>query len=118
MTALAVPVVYYRLRQKDTNGRFTYSRIVALSIDNSKNIVLFYPNPVINEANLAITVSKKEKVQVTIIDNAGRIIMQQQMNLTNGSNTLSLDVSLLTKGIYFLELKGETINDQRKFVKQ
>ena len=118
IVTLGVPVIYYRLKQKDKDGRFTWSRIVALSIDHSKNIILFYPNPVINETNLAITVNKKEKVQVRIIDNAGRIIKQQQMNLTEGSNTLLLDVSALTKGIYFLDLKGETINNQRKFVKQ
>jgi hypothetical protein len=81
IAALAVPVVYYRLKQKDIDGRFSYSRIVALSIDNIMTIVLFYPNPVINEANLTITVDKKEKVQVKIIDNAGKIIKQQELNL-------------------------------------
>jgi N-acetylneuraminic acid mutarotase len=117
IVSLGVPVVYYRLKQKDKDGRFTWSRIVALSIDNSKNLILIYPNPVINEANLTITVNKKEKVQVRIIDNTGRIIKQQQMNLTEGSNALSLDVSGLTKGIYFLELKGETVNERKQFVK-
>jgi N-acetylneuraminic acid mutarotase len=117
VTALGVPVVYYRLKQKDTDGRFTYSRIVALSIDNSRNIVLFYPNPVINEANLTITVSKQDKVQVRIIDNAGRIIKQQQWNVSAGSTTLPVDVNGLTKGIYFLELKGKTINERKQFVK-
>jgi hypothetical protein len=79
---------------------------------------LFYPNPVVNEASLTITLNKQEKVQVSIIDNAGRLIKQQQLNLIPSSNFLSLDVSALTKGIYFLELKSETINEQRKFVKQ
>jgi hypothetical protein len=36
IAALAVPIVYYRLKQKDIDGRFTYSGIVVLSIDNSK----------------------------------------------------------------------------------
>src|SRR5260221_1167918 len=118
VTTLAMPVVYYRLKQIDNDGRFTYSRIVTLSVDNSRNIVLFYPNPVINEAILMITVNKKEKVQARIIDNAGRIIKQEQLNLTAGSTSLSLDISAMGKGIYFLELKSETMNEQRKFVKQ
>jgi len=62
-------------------------------------------------ASLAVT------MRVRIIDNAGRIIKQQQTILIEGSNALSLDVSGLTKGIYVLELKGETVNERKQFVK-
>ena len=118
ITSLGVPVVYYRLKQKDIDGQFTYSRIVALSIDNSGSIVLLYPNPVFNQANVTITINKAEKIQSRIVDNTGRVVKQQQWNLIAGSSSLSVDVSLLAKGMYYLELKGETINERRQFVKQ
>lgn len=118
ITSLGVPVVYYRLKQKDIDGRFTYSRIVALSLDNSRNMILLYPNPVINEANLTVTTNKKQQLQVNVIDNAGRIVKQQQWNVTAGSSSLSVNISSLAKGMYYLELKGETINERRQFVKQ
>jgi uncharacterized delta-60 repeat protein len=117
VTSLNAEVVYYRLKQKDIDGRFTYSRIVALSIDNSRIIVLFYPNPVINDANLTITVNKAEQVQGRIIDNAGRVVRQQRWNLSAGSTSLSVDIKGLTKGIYYLELKGKIINERKQFVK-
>jgi hypothetical protein len=117
ITSLGVPVVYYRLKQKDIDGHFTYSRIVALSIGDSKSSVLFYPNPVINEANLTITINKPQQVQARIIDNAGRVVKQQQWNLSAGSVSLSVDVKGLAKGVYYLELKGKTINERKQFVK-
>jgi uncharacterized repeat protein (TIGR03803 family) len=118
ITSLNVPVVYYRLKQIDIDGRFTYSRIVAVSIDNARSIVLFYPNPVINEASLTVTVTRPGQLQARIIDNAGRVVKQQQWILSTGSTSLSVDVKGLTKGIYYLELKGEMINERQKFVKQ
>ena len=110
-------MIYYRLKQTDVDGRFTYSRIVALSLAN-KNIVLFYPNPVQNEANLTITIDKAEQVQGRIIDNAGRVVKQQQWKLAAGSTSLSVDVNGLAKGMYYLELTGETINERKRFIKQ
>lgn len=117
-SSLGTKVVYYRLKQKDTDGRFAYSRIINLRLDNSKNGVLFYPNPVIHEANLAITVLKPEIVQGKIIDQAGRVVKQQQWSVSAGTTSFSIDLNLLAKGTYFLELKGETIHERKQFVKQ
>jgi hypothetical protein len=110
--------IIYRLKQKDIDGRFTYSKIVALSIDNKNNSVLFYPNPVIHEANLTITINRPEQVRARIIDNAGRVVKQQQWNLSAGSTSLSVDVKGLAHGLYYLELKGKTINEPKQFIKQ
>ena len=59
ISTLGVSIVYYRLKQVDIDGKFVYSKIIALSLEN-KNIVLLYPNPAINEVNLAVTVSKAD----------------------------------------------------------
>ena len=117
ITALNAAVIYYRLKQVDMDGGFTYSHIVALS-PAGKNIVLFYPNPVHDRATLAITVNKPQQVHYRIIDNAGRIISEQKRNVVTGSNSFPINVMGLAKGMYWLELKGETINEQRSFIKQ
>jgi hypothetical protein len=118
ITSLNAPVIYYRLKQIDIDGRFTYSRIIALSIDNTKNIILFYPNPVINEANLTITIHKPDQVQARVVDIAGRVVKQLQWNLSAGSTSLRVEVSRLVKGMYYLELKGRSVNYKKQFVKQ
>jgi uncharacterized delta-60 repeat protein len=116
VASLDAAVLYYRLLQKDMDSRQTYSRIIALTVDRS-NIVLFYPNPVVNEANLAITIERADRVQARIIDNQGRVVKQQQWNLAAGSTSLSIDVESLSKGVYYLELKGESLIYKRQFVK-
>jgi uncharacterized repeat protein (TIGR03803 family) len=114
---LGVSLVYYRLKQNDQDGRFTYSGVVALSMKNS-NFVLLYPNPASDNVNLTISINKPEQVQLKIVDNAGRVLKQQQWNLLPGSSSIPIDVSMLAKGIYFLELKGETTNEHKQFIKQ
>lgn len=118
IAALVVPVDYYRLKQIDIDGKFTYSKIIALSIDNSRNVVLLYPNPAFNELNLSVSITKADKVQGRVIDNAGRVVKQQQWNLSAGSTAITIDVNALAKGMYYLELKGENINERKQFVKQ
>ena len=117
ISTLNAAIIYYRLKQVDVDGRFVYSKIIALSPQN-KNLVLLYPNPVINEVNLAITLPKSNQTQLRIIDNMGRVVKQQQLALTAGSNNLSIDLSSLSKGMYYVELKGENLNERKKFVKQ
>ena len=116
ITSLAVPVVYYRLKQIDIDGRFTYTRVITLNIDKDI-IVMLYPNPVSDIANLTISSNKPQQVQARIVDNSGKVIIQYNWRLSPGNTSFTIDVSGFAKGIYFLELKGEMINERRKLVK-
>ncbi len=116
ISSLAVPVVYYRLKQIDMDSRFTYTRIIALNIDKDI-IVTLYPNPVSDVANLTISLNKPQQVQARIVDNSGKVMIQNTWKLPSGSSLLTIDVSGLAKGMYYLELKSDMINERRKFVK-
>src|SRR5262249_10254328 len=105
------------LREKSIDGKLSYSRIVALPLDKNRNIVMFYPNPVVNEINVAMTAGRKEKLQVRIVDNVGRTIRQQPWDVVAGSTSLSIDVSRLESGIYYLEIKGDETDYKKQFVK-
>ena len=118
ITAFGAAVIYYRIKQKDINGRFSYSGIVALSIDKQKNAVRFYPNPVITKADLSVTVNQPGQVVLKIFDNTGRLLVQKQLTVSTGTNVLPVDLVYLAKGLYYLELKGEFINEHISFVKQ
>ncbi len=117
ITSLNVPVIYYRLRQRGIDGKYSYSRIIALPLERNKNIVLFYPNPVIHDLNIALTVSRQDRLRIRIIDNKGRLVKEQQWNVSAGSTSQSIDVSNLAAGMYYLEIKGETIDYRKQFVK-
>lgn len=113
---VATTTVFYRLKSVDIDGRFAYSDIVALSPDNKK-IILLFPNPVLDKASLLITVNKQQQLRYRIIDKAGRTLRQQKIKLATGSNSISINLSSLPGGMYWLELKGETINERKLFFK-
>jgi hypothetical protein len=114
---LGKEIIYYRLKQIDNDGRFTYSKIIIISIDN-KNACLLFPNPVAEKANLCITISKSQQVKASVIDNTGKKVKEFLWNLQAGSTSFSIDVSGLAKGIYFLDIKGATISEHKSFTRQ
>ncbi|HMX38538.1 MAG TPA: T9SS type A sorting domain-containing protein, partial [Ferruginibacter sp.] len=118
ITTLGVPVIYYRLLQKDNSGQSRRSGIMALSVDKSRNIVLLYPNPVTMDAVLTISIHKKQPVKGRILDNTGRIIKTLQWNLPGGSSVIPVELKDLTKGVYYIELTGDTFSETKRFVKQ
>jgi hypothetical protein len=117
IASLGAPVVYYRLKQKDFDGKATYSNIIALTIDRSF-FVFFYPNPVVKMANVTITTDKSETIQVKVINSAGAVVKQSQWKLTSGSVSQTFDLGTLANGTYYLDLSGETISKRISFVKQ
>jgi hypothetical protein len=115
---LGASVIYYRLKQVDIDGQSTYSRVLILPVDKPVSRIRCYPNPVTNEANLTITLDKAEAVQARIIDNMGKIVQVQQWNLGAGSTSLSLNMSELAKGLYYIGIKSRSLNIQVPLLKQ
>ena len=111
------PVVYYRLKINDADGKFTYSNTVILQTKGN-SAVKFYPNPVKETAVLTISVERKEVISYSIIDNAGKVLHSQQANLSTGSNNIKIDVQNLANGLYFISVKGTQTNKKVQFVKQ
>jgi len=82
-------ISYYRLKQTDYNGKYTYSPIRKIDIEN--RTVKLYPSP----ASDYITVSGSPK-KFSIVSSSGDIVKQ-----VIPSNTQT-DVSDLPNGLYFL----------------
>jgi len=88
---------YYRLKQIDPDGKFTYTKI--LNINNLKELdIKVYPNPIDRYLNIEAKFFIEE---LTILDFQGRVIL----NLFNPSQ--KLDLSALPSGLYSMIIKGE-----------
>jgi hypothetical protein len=118
ITAFGADVVYYRLKQKDIDDKVTNSRIVALPVGKQTTTIVVYGNPVYSEANLTVTVDKPQQVQAGIVDNTGRIMQSYKWNLSEGSTALSIDMTRMTQGVYYLVIKGSSMNKQVRLIKQ
>lgn len=112
---------FYRLRQVDFDGRSKLSNIVLLKSDKPTLITLdgMFPNPAVSVVNMMIASPVKDKVLVTLVDMSGRTVLQKQLNVETGSNTIPVDVSGLAGGAYMVRLQsGNGEVSTGKLVKQ
>jgi len=116
VASLPARQIYFRLKQRDIDNHFTYSKTVAIP-NNPEERIVFYPNPVMKEGNLVITVTETEQLEGRILDNTGRTIAQHQWTLQPGFNALKLNMGKLSAGLYYLQLKGEHTNKNIRFMK-
>jgi hypothetical protein len=112
-----IPVVYYRLKQMDIDGNFTYSPTVAINIKNSTAVRL-YPNPAASQIQLTIITDRGQSVNWQITDMAGRILQQSAAKINRGNNRINIHVNHLPAGLYQLQVLGETFNTQQSFIKE
>jgi hypothetical protein len=110
---------YYRLKQTDYDGHFTYSAPVAVNVENT-NVLKIYPNPAGNWLNLSWYSFTTGTSVISICDNTGRILMTPYKESTlSQNNTHSFSIASLSPGLYFIRLEdpdGKLIIG--KFVKQ
>lgn len=100
-------IVYYRLRQTDLNGKSTFSSLCFVS-RSQDTVVRVYPNPVTNELTVEYTQESGIPQDLRLITVSGTDI---KINSTYSDNKILIDVSQLSRGIYFLEfmLQGKKV---------
>lgn len=90
---------YYRLKQLDEDGNFTYSKTIALAVENGKNTRLeVYPNPSTDGRFIVKSGELPECLQV--INVQGQVIEQKNTPLSINSQ---IDLSGQPSGVYWLK---------------
>jgi hypothetical protein len=92
-----------------TNSLSTSAGISDITIENSLNI---YPNPAINDVTLTNIMLQNVTVSLYSID--GKLLLKKRLD--QGNNTI--DISGLSKGIYFITSTNVTGVIQKKFIKE
>lgn len=112
-------VNYYRLRIKDTDGKYSISRTVAI-INHETGLLLtaIWPNPVQSMAKLSLTSARAELVYFLMYDNTGKLVQQWQQHAVAGNNTISFSMESLPAGIYQLMAVTENTKASMRLVKQ
>lgn len=117
-TAIDNQRYYYRLKMVDLDGGFRYSRLVEASIRNPGYAISEpYPNPVRGESfQLDIQAAGVETVRVQMFSAIGERVYERKTQLVQGQNTLSIGVSGLAGGAYFLKVEGRYYHAYKKLV--
>ncbi len=67
-----------------------------------------FPNPVIDEVNVSFA-AKKEKMPIEVFDIQGRLILSEESERIVGVNKVSVDVSNLNAGFYYIRAGSEVV---------
>jgi len=102
---------YYRLRQVDLDGSFSYSNTIVLQ-NRDRSVISFYPNPGRQVLNIQ---SNIRNGLLRIVNMNG----QQQAEYLIEESSFQININPLPEGIYYLEVIDETNNSlfHDKFMK-
>ncbi len=89
-------VVYYRLKQLDFDGRFEYSKIIAID-SKGENVASVFPNPSTGLFTIA-GVENMEDETFTLINSIGQTLS------INVQNDGQIDMSAFPSGVYYLRV--------------
>jgi hypothetical protein len=95
-------VTYYRLKQTDLNGKYAYSAVRTVNMDNKQSLAV-YPNPSAGTVYVNGLDKSANSVNVEWFDLAGRSILQQTATVQSGVATLNTN---LKNGAYILRIKN------------
>ncbi|MCS3795974.1 hypothetical protein [Niastella sp. OAS944] len=113
-----IETIYYRIKQKDLTGNTAVSRLVALPIATHASAVSVYPNPVIGEAGISITVERSQHVVVRLADKTGMHLQTKVWEINAGSNSLPFDMSSYAPGSYILDISSGLIKKRLIIIKR
>ena len=112
------PVITYRLKIMDKGGMYSYSAVISVSSGEQNSSITIFPNPVNTaEANVSIAGLSDGLALWKLIDNNGRTVISGSVQLRSGNNSIKINVSSLSAGIYYLSIKGAGINQKVKLQK-
>ena len=106
-----IGVGYYRLKQTDFDGKFTYSDLVSVDYapEQLHNLKIF-PNPISdNFLQLYYFSEFNNLVELAIFTPAGKLIYKDNLEVVNGENAIIHEVSSIPTGIYILKIGNKVI---------
>ena len=111
------PVLYYRLKMLDIDGKFTYSKTVTIKVSNYFSNALVYPNPTSGTLTIKLLEQLKENSLLQVLDITGRNVKHEMIR--NGSLNISLNVTSLPEGRYFIRIANsqQLINESFIIIK-
>jgi len=114
---LSIPkIVYYRLKQTDFNGEFSYSEIKSASCIREGDFSV-YPNPFEDKLFIQLSEGFKFPINIEITDFLGRTVYSKIIE----DEAKSLDLDLKGEnfvGACFIQIYNETQRKTQKIIKQ
>ncbi|MEO5892498.1 MAG: T9SS type A sorting domain-containing protein [Ferruginibacter sp.] len=119
VTSITAPIVYYRLKQVDINGKTTVSRVASVKLKKTIGDFTVSPNPFRNTLNINIEWDKNETTVVKVFNVTGSEVVSKSVQMIRGFNYVSIDeLSQVPPGNYVIQFNGPNGKLIKQVVKQ
>jgi hypothetical protein len=111
--------VYYRIKQVDNDGLFSYSKTKVVIFGDVKVVVnQITPNPFTDHINIDYTATTNDDVQLTLIDLTGKEVFSTVLKSTIGENGRRVEIPGLSSGAYILKVTLGEQTSEHKIIKE
>ncbi len=104
---------YYRIKNVDFNGEFSYSEVSKIWIDQNGDFYELFPNPAQSMLNLRFVAEGNRTVSLQGL--SGNTIRQIELTGNGSLAAMPIDVAELQAGVYFLKIQSP--NGEAKVLK-
>lgn len=108
---------YYRVKQVDNDGKFTYSTIATVVFSKAGALWSVYPNPA-KEKTTLYAKSNLNAVQVQLSDVSGKMLYRGYIPVLAAGQSVNIPLTSLAKGMYFLKIYSEKQTTTEKIMVQ
>jgi hypothetical protein len=109
---------YYRLKMVDLDGKFKYSKTIAVTVENDERPLVIYSNPFSDMIRMKVNVPRAQSLTITVSDMLGKTYINQEYHAQNGDNLVNLPSSISNHGVYVMRIYGESYDQTVKLQKQ
>lgn len=108
-------LLYYRLKQTDLDGKYEYSKIISLTVNTDLVRASVYPVPAKNSITINFG-SLIVKGEIEIFSADMKIVKRESIN--GPSATKDINVTNLSKGVYFIRYTNGSATEILRFIKE
>lgn len=95
--------LFYRLKQVDKDGQFSYSKVEVVNLPIQKTYTLTsFENPVNTEIRLIIGANKETTITISVANANGQIVSTRNITAKQGNNTINMPAANFAKGLYYV----------------
>ncbi|MEO8763367.1 MAG: T9SS type A sorting domain-containing protein [Ginsengibacter sp.] len=109
--------VYYRLKQVDINGKYTFSTIVKLALGSNATVSV-YPNPFNSDFTITFSATKTAMATLKLHSSTGQLVFSKIVSVNKGNNSILVNnLPSIIPGIYYMTVSNEELNFNSKLQK-
>lgn len=98
---------YYRLTQVDLDGTTNILKTVTVYHFEGLELVKVYPVPAYSNVSIGVRYSETDDFELSVVDLSGKTLIQKQVTMHLGFNTIDLDLAELPAGSFVLKLSNK-----------